>query len=177
MKLIKNHGSEAFTDERYAFLIHVRSNGYFSWHELMVEIPSAIICSSKPFLSNGKYFKFIIGQTVCLFAFSDMDLAGWEAGWLGWPIKAVLLPLPSLFPSCSLRTSLTAQGPQTSSGREIRSPISLRPPLLTLFSNFLFGSFTSKQFAFTSGYRSIRRHRINTPRAAHFHPEARAGEF
>ena len=40
--------------------------------------------------------------------------------------------------------------------------------LLTLFSNFLFGSFTSKQLAVTSGYRSMKRHRINTPRAAPF---------
>ena len=40
--------------------------------------------------------------------------------------------------------------------------------LCTLFSNFLFGSFTSKQLAFTSGHRSMKRHRINTPRAAPF---------
>ena len=33
--------------------------------------------------------------------------------------------------------------------------------LLTLFSNFLFGSLTSKQLAVTSGYRSMKRHRIN----------------
>ena len=86
-------------------------------------------------------------------------------------------PSPFSFPSCSLRISLTAQGPQTSSGRAIRSPISLRVPFLTLLSNSPCGNFTSKQVAFTSGHRSIRHHRISTPRAAHFHPEARAGEL
>jgi len=35
-------------------------------------------------------------------------------------------------------------------------------------------AFTSKQFASTSAYRSKRRHRINIPRAARFHPEASA---
>ena len=83
-------------------------------------------------------------------------------------------PSPFSFPSCSLRTSLTAQGPQTSSDREIRSPISLRPPLLTLFSDFPFGSFAPKQFASTSAYCSKRRHRINIPKPARFHPEASA---
>ena len=82
-------------------------------------------------------------------------------------------PSPFSFPSCSLRISLTAQGPQTSSGRAIRSPISLRVQFY-IFSNFPFGNFTSKQFASTSAYRSKRRHRINIPRAARFHPEASA---
>ena len=41
-------------------------------------------------------------------------------------------PSPFSFSSCSLRTSLAAQGPQTSNGRAIRSPISLR----ALFSHF-----------------------------------------
>ena len=40
-------------------------------------------------------------------------------------------PSPFSFPSCSLRISLTAQGPQTSSGRAIRSPISLRVHFLS----------------------------------------------
>ena len=55
----------------------------------------------------------------------------------------------------------------TSSGRETRSPISRRLSV-DHFLNFPFGSFTSKQLAFTSGYRSMKRHRINTPRAAPF---------
>ena len=56
----------------------------------------------------------------------------------------------------------------TSSGRETRSPISSRLSVDPFFPKFLFGCFTSKQLAFTSGYRSMERHRINTPRAAPF---------
>ena len=40
-------------------------------------------------------------------------------------------PSPLSVPSCSSRTNLTAQGPQTSSGRAIRSPISLRVHFLS----------------------------------------------
>ena len=57
---------------------------------------------------------------------------------------------------------------RTSSGRGTLTPISRRLSVDHFFSNFLFGSFTSKQLAVTSGYRSMKRHRINTPRAAPF---------
>ena len=57
-------------------------------------------------------------------------------------------PSPFSFPSCSLRTNLTAQGPQTSNGRAIRSPISLRCLLLTVFSDFPIWDFHVKTICF-----------------------------
>ena len=58
-------------------------------------------------------------------------LASWPPRLLApWLLAPCLPGLPPSF--------LTAQGPRTSSGRKVRSPISLRPPLLTLFSDFPF---------------------------------------